>query len=55
MAAPDTAPAAEGTLEPGRLLRMYRQLVRIRRFEEQVNELYRGAKMPGLAHLYVGE
>src|SRR6516162_8970607 len=34
---------------------MYRQLVRIRRFEEQVNELYRGAKMPGLAHLYVGE
>ena len=32
-----------------RLLRMYRQLVRIRRFEEQVNELYRGAKMPGLA------
>ena len=55
MAAPDTAPAAEGTLEPGRLLRMYRQLVRIRRFEEQVNELYRGAKMPGLAHLYSGE
>ena len=38
-----------------RLLRMYRQLVRIRRFEEQVNELYRGAKMPGLAHLYIGE
>jgi pyruvate dehydrogenase E1 component alpha subunit len=34
---------------------MYRQLVRIRRFEEQVNELYRGAKMPGLAHLYIGE
>jgi len=34
---------------------MYRQLVRIRRFEEQVNDLYRNAKMPGLAHLYVGE
>jgi pyruvate dehydrogenase E1 component alpha subunit len=27
----------------------------IRFFEEQVNELYRGAKMPGLAHLYIGE
>src|SRR5215467_11177161 len=27
----------------------------IRRFEEQVDELYRGAKMPGLAHLYIGE
>jgi pyruvate dehydrogenase E1 component alpha subunit len=36
-------------------LRMYAQMLRIRAFEEQVNELYRGAKMPGLAHLYVGE
>ena len=27
----------------------------IRLFEEQVDELYRGAKMPGLAHLYIGE
>jgi acetoin:2,6-dichlorophenolindophenol oxidoreductase subunit alpha len=36
-------------------LRMYAQMLRIRAFEEQVNELYRSAKMPGLAHLYVGE
>ena len=36
-------------------LRMYAQMWRIRAFEEQVNELYRGAKMPGLAHLYIGE
>ena len=36
-------------------LRMYRQMARIRRFEEQVNELYRSAKMPGLAHLYIGQ
>jgi pyruvate dehydrogenase E1 component alpha subunit len=42
-------------LDPERLLRMYRQLVRIRRFEEQVNDLYRNATMPGLAHLYIGE
>jgi pyruvate dehydrogenase E1 component alpha subunit len=34
---------------------MYRRMVLIRFFEEQVNELYRGAKMPGLAHLYAGE
>jgi len=33
----------------------YRQMVRIRLFEEQVNELYTRALMPGLAHLYVGE
>ncbi len=36
-------------------LDMYRSMLRIRLFEEQVNELYRGAKMPGLAHLYTGE
>ncbi len=36
-------------------LEMYRRMVLIRRFEEQVDELYRAAKMPGLAHLYIGE
>jgi pyruvate dehydrogenase E1 component alpha subunit len=36
-------------------LRAYRQMVRIRLFEEQVNELYTRALMPGLAHLYSGE
>jgi acetoin:2,6-dichlorophenolindophenol oxidoreductase subunit alpha len=36
-------------------LHMYEQMVKIRTFEEQVNELYQGAKMPGLAHLYIGE
>ena len=33
----------------------YRQMVSIRLFEEQVNELYTRALMPGLAHLYSGE
>ncbi len=36
-------------------LRMYRQMVAIREFEAQVNELYTRALMPGLAHLYIGE
>jgi TPP-dependent pyruvate/acetoin dehydrogenase alpha subunit len=36
-------------------LRAYRQMLRIRLFEEQVNELYTRALMPGLAHLYSGE
>jgi acetoin:2,6-dichlorophenolindophenol oxidoreductase subunit alpha len=36
-------------------LRMYRQMVAIRQFELQVNELYTRALMPGLAHLYIGE
>ena len=36
-------------------LHMYRQMAKIRAFDEQVNELYKSAKMPGLAHLYVGQ
>jgi TPP-dependent pyruvate/acetoin dehydrogenase alpha subunit len=36
-------------------LRMYEQMRRIRVFEEHVDELYRSRKMPGLAHLYIGE
>ena len=36
-------------------LHIYEQMAKIRAFEEQVNELYQGAKMPGLAHLYIGE
>src|SRR5438034_7937591 len=34
---------------------MYAQMYRIRVFEEHVNELYTSGKMPGLAHLYIGE
>jgi acetoin:2,6-dichlorophenolindophenol oxidoreductase subunit alpha len=34
---------------------LYRSMLRIRHFEEQVIDLYRGGKMPGLAHLYIGE
>ena len=45
--------AAEATAEQH--LRMYRRMVMIRLFEEQVNELYTRALMPGLAHLYVGQ
>ncbi len=41
--------------ESEKWVRMYRQMQAIRLFEEQVNELYTRALMPGLAHLYVGE
>ena len=44
-----------GTVEADQLLRFYRQMLRIRLFEEQVNQLYLSAKMPGLAHLYIGQ
>ena len=42
-------------VSPELALRMYGQMRRIRTFEERVNELYRSAKMPGLAHLYIGQ
>jgi pyruvate dehydrogenase E1 component alpha subunit len=48
-------PTIEPRMELEQHLHMYRQMAKIRAFEEQVNELYKGAKMPGLAHLYVGE
>src|SRR5438067_7519482 len=41
--------------EQARWLSMYEQMLKIRIFEEHVNQLYTSAKMPGLAHLYIGE
>ncbi len=42
-------------IDPEQWLHMYQQMLKIRLFEEQTNELYTRAKMPGLAHLYIGE
>jgi TPP-dependent pyruvate/acetoin dehydrogenase alpha subunit len=52
-----TATKQQATSEIGtdKLLRLYRQMVAIRLFEERVNDLYTRALMPGLAHLYIGE
>ena len=47
--------AANSGIKTAQWMRMYRQMVAIRLFEEQVNELYTRALMPGLAHLYIGE
>src|SRR5712671_1276697 len=43
------------TLDVEQWLRMYRKMVMIRLFEEQANDLYIRALMPGLTHLYIGE
>jgi acetoin:2,6-dichlorophenolindophenol oxidoreductase subunit alpha len=52
-----TSPAKDPALDIGqdKLVRLYRQMVAIRLFEERVNDLYTRALMPGLAHLYIGE
>ena len=36
-------------------LRMYRQMARIRAFEDKANQLYLNAQMPGLTHMYSGQ
>jgi len=36
-------------------LRSYEQMVRIRTFEDNANQLYLSAKMPGLTHMYSGQ
>jgi acetoin:2,6-dichlorophenolindophenol oxidoreductase subunit alpha len=46
---------ANASLDKEQYLHMYEQMLKIRYFDEEVNELYKTAKMPGLAHLYVGE
>ncbi len=38
-----------------RLLQAYKQMVTIREFEDNANELYLTAKMPGLTHMYSGQ
>jgi len=53
--APEVAQKELQKEQENKWLRAYRQMVRIRLFEEQVNELYTRALMPGLAHLYSGE
>ncbi len=49
------AQSSTGERENERYLQMYERMLKIRVFEEHVNELYTSAKMPGLAHLYIGE
>lgn len=57
MSRPTTLPAEApaDTLSVETCLTMYRDMLRIRLFEQRVDDLYRRAKMPGLAHLYIGE
>jgi len=46
---------AKKTSNTEQYLQMYRQMVRIRTFEDNANQLYLSAKMPGLTHMYSGE
>lgn len=49
------SPAKNTKTNSEEYLRMYTQMVRIRTFEDNANQLYLTAKMPGLTHMYSGE
>jgi TPP-dependent pyruvate/acetoin dehydrogenase alpha subunit len=42
-------------LDSETLLRLYRKMILLRRFEEKVTEVYMAGFIPGLAHPYIGE
>src|SRR6056297_2191417 len=48
-------PMAKAKTNREEYLRMYRQMARIRAFEDNANQLYLSAKMPGLTHMYSGQ
>jgi acetoin:2,6-dichlorophenolindophenol oxidoreductase subunit alpha len=42
-------------LDTEKMLGLYRTMLRIRRFEERVMDLYARQQIPGIVHLYIGE
>ena len=48
-------PAAEERPSDERLQELYRGMVRIRRFEEQLAKLFKRGRLPGFVHLYIGQ
>src|SRR5437762_10767534 len=49
------APPAGPLPDRDGLLRLYREMLLIRQFEERVNELYLQGKIPSTLHLYIGQ
>src|SRR5499433_4197747 len=46
---------AEASVEPGELLRYYRDMLLIRRFEERAGQMYGMGLIGGFCHLYIGQ
>ncbi len=50
-----TPPPDATTVDREQWVHIYQQMFKIRTFEEQANQLYLSAKMPGLTHMYSGQ
>ena len=48
-------PIRDYNLSKEKLLKMYKDMLKIRYFENKITDLYSKGLMPGLAHLYIGE
>ncbi len=56
MTSPKLKPIPEASsVDREHWIQMYEQMVKIRIFEENANQLYLSAKMPGLTHMYSGQ
>ena len=52
---PAGSPAKEALTDKATLLKLYREMLLIRRFEEKTAEMYQAAKIGGFCHLNIGE
>jgi acetoin:2,6-dichlorophenolindophenol oxidoreductase subunit alpha len=56
MSTPSLAPLPDSSqVDREQWIEMYQKMVQIRTFEDQANQLYLSAKMPGLTHMYSGQ
>jgi len=51
----NSPPQDAATVDGEQWVHIYQQMFKIRTFEEQANQLYLSAKMPGLTHMYSGQ
>ena len=52
---PATSPSQDSLTDKATLLKLYREMLLIRRFEEKTAEMYQAAKIGGFCHLNIGE
>jgi pyruvate dehydrogenase E1 component alpha subunit len=52
---PAGSPSKEALMDKATLLKLYREMLLVRRFEEKTAEMYQAAKIGGFCHLNIGE
>src|SRR5260370_31287067 len=52
---PAASPSKDTLTDKASLLKLYREMLLIRRFEEKTAEMYQAAKIGGFCHLNIGE